>query len=98
MRTKNMKRRIVVGDVHGEFERLKEILTHAKLIDQEENWAGERSVLIQTGDVIDRGPDSWVCRAFAENPGASPRVWRSGRSTLRQSRGYAHAKFVKHLC
>ncbi len=61
MRTKNMKRRIVVGDVHGEFERLKEILTHAKLIDQEENWAGERSVLIQTGDVIDRGPDSWGC-------------------------------------
>ena len=61
MKTKNMKRRIVVGDVHGELKRLKEILIHAKLIDQEENWIGERSVLIQTGDVIDRGPDSWGC-------------------------------------
>ena len=61
MKAKNMKRRIVVGDVHGELKRLKEILIHAKLIDQEENWTGERSVLIQTGDVIDRGRDSWGC-------------------------------------
>jgi len=66
MKTKNLKRRIVVGDVHGELGSLKEILIHAKLIDQEENWAGECSVLIQTDDVIDRGPDSWGCIEFLQ--------------------------------
>lgn len=61
MKTKNLKRQIVVGDVHGELESLKKILIHAKLINQEGSWVGEKSVLVQTGDVIDRGPHSWEC-------------------------------------
>ena len=47
---------VVVGDVHGELDGLREILLHAGLIDSCDSWAGGASLLIQTGDVIDRGP------------------------------------------
>ena len=52
------RRRIVVGDIHGELDGFREILTDAKLIDDKDNWLGGHTVLIQTGDVIDRGPCS----------------------------------------
>lgn len=51
-------RKIVVGDVHGELAGLREVLRHSGLIDNRDDWAGGRAVLIQTGDVIDRGPQS----------------------------------------
>lgn len=57
-RTQTRRRHIVVGDVHGELKGLTEILGHAGLIDDGRRWVGGDSVLIQTGDVIDRGPDS----------------------------------------
>ena len=55
---KRQKRRIVVGDIHGELGGFREILSNAKLIDGKDNWVGGDAVLIQTGDVIDRGPYS----------------------------------------
>jgi fructose-1,6-bisphosphatase len=58
MPTSKRKRRIVVGDIHGELDGFKEILTNAGLIDDKDNWTGGDSILIQTGDVIDRGPYS----------------------------------------
>jgi hypothetical protein len=55
---KSVARHIIVGDIHGELTGLKEILAHAALIDRRENWSGKDTVLVQTGDVIDRGPYS----------------------------------------
>lgn len=55
MQTFMHKRRIIVGDVHGELDGLKEILRHAGLIDEKDHWTGNGCILIQTGDVIDRG-------------------------------------------
>ncbi len=51
------KRRIVVGDIHGEVEGFQEILVNAGLINRG-RWSGGSDILIQTGDVIDRGPYS----------------------------------------
>ena len=51
-------RHIIVGDIHGELAGFREILARAGLIDGAGNWSGRNSVLIQTGDVIDRGPHS----------------------------------------
>ncbi len=47
----------VVGDVHGEYEQLTELLGNAGLIDEEGRWAGGRSFLVLLGDLFDRGPD-----------------------------------------
>lgn len=47
---------VVVGDIHGEFEGLRDIMIDARLIDGSDRWIGGDSVLIQTGGVIGRGP------------------------------------------
>ena len=51
----------MIGDIHGELDGLKKILIHSRLVNEKDDWIGEKSILIQTGDVIDRGPHSWGC-------------------------------------
>ena len=46
---------VAVGDVHGASESFVEILKKAGLIDAQKQWIGGRAVLVQTGDVTDRG-------------------------------------------
>jgi hypothetical protein len=58
MQSTEKKRRIAVGDIHGELDGFREILINAKLIDSKDKWTGGDCILIQTGDVIDRGPYS----------------------------------------
>jgi hypothetical protein len=49
---------IAVGDVHGDYDQLVAVLKSASLIDDQLNWSGGKAHLVQTGDVLDRGPDS----------------------------------------
>jgi hypothetical protein len=49
---------VAIGDVHGAFDRLTAILRTAGLVDAQLRWSGGRTHLVQTGDVVDRGPDS----------------------------------------
>jgi hypothetical protein len=49
---------VAVGDVHGGFDKFVAILREAKLIDSRNRWSGGRAILVQTGDITDRGPDS----------------------------------------
>lgn len=60
-------RRIAVGDVHGDLQALEAILRHSKLIDGRGKWTGGDAILIQTGDVIDRGPHSVECIELLRN-------------------------------
>lgn len=48
---------VAVGDVHGGADAFKAILQRTGLIDAGERWIGGTAVLVQTGDVTDRGPD-----------------------------------------
>ena len=52
------ERVVAVGDVHGAYEAFRAILREARLIDNRDRWIGGRALLIQTGDVLDRGPHS----------------------------------------
>ncbi len=52
------ERVVVIGDLHGDYDRLVELLRAAGLVDRKLKWAGGRSHLVQTGDVVDRAPDS----------------------------------------
>lgn len=46
---------VAVGDVHGNFDGLVQILRRAGLIDADMKWIGGGAVLVQTGDLLDRG-------------------------------------------
>ena len=52
------ERIVAVGDVHGAFQQFVTILREAKIIDSRNRWSGGRAILVQTGDITDRGPDS----------------------------------------
>jgi hypothetical protein len=52
------ERVVAIGDVHGAFDTFVAILREAGLVGGNRRWSGGRAVLVQTGDVLDRGPDS----------------------------------------
>lgn len=49
------RRVVAIGDIHGAFGELVALLQTTELIDAELNWAGGNAVLVQTGDMTDRG-------------------------------------------
>lgn len=51
-------RLVAIGDVHGAYPQFVALLQHIGLIDAKLNWIGGSTVLVQTGDVIDRGTES----------------------------------------
>ena len=52
------ERIVAVGDIHGAFDNFVAILRAAQVIDNRNRWSGKKTVLVQTGDILDRGPDS----------------------------------------
>lgn len=48
-------RLLAVGDIHGAYGPLVEILRTAGLIDGDEHWTGGDATLVQLGDFLDRG-------------------------------------------
>jgi Calcineurin-like phosphoesterase len=53
-----VERIVAVGDVHGDYEQFVTILRFAGLVDAQANWTGGKTHLVQTGDLVDRGPQS----------------------------------------
>jgi hypothetical protein len=53
-----LHRIVAVGDLHGDFSAWRDILRSARLVDDNGHWIGGDTVLIQTGDAVDRGPNS----------------------------------------
>lgn len=53
-----LHRIVAVGDLHGDFAAWRDIALAARLVDGNGSWIGGSTILVQTGDVVDRGPDS----------------------------------------
>ena len=51
---------VAIGDLHGSMKALIEIVRYANLLEThwESGWVGGNTIVVQTGDVIDRGPCS----------------------------------------
>lgn len=49
-------RLVAVGDVHGDFDDFSLILKRTGLVDDQNHWASGNATLVQTGDLLDRGP------------------------------------------
>jgi hypothetical protein len=48
---------VAIGDLHGDLEATRKALRLAGAIDEHDRWVGGTLVVVQTGDVIDRGDD-----------------------------------------
>ncbi len=55
---KGVERIVAIGDVHGDYEQFVALLDATGLINAKEEWTGGKTHLVQTGDVVDRGPES----------------------------------------
>jgi uncharacterized protein YheU (UPF0270 family) len=49
------RRLIAIGDVHGDFPAMMKALEIAEVMDKNGQWIGKDSVVVQVGDVLDRG-------------------------------------------
>jgi hypothetical protein len=101
MQSAGQKRRIVVGDIHGELDGFREILRNAGLIDSSDKWTGDDCILIQTGDVIDRGPYSreaidLLRKIQKEAPGAKGEVIRvcGNHELMLLQLNFSYANFI----
>jgi hypothetical protein len=53
-----VERVVAIGDLHGDYDQFVAVLRSAGLVDEKDRWSGGKAHLVQTGDVLDRGPDS----------------------------------------
>jgi len=52
------QRVVAIGDLHGDYGAFEDIAQAAGVIDAKGKWTGGDTVLLQLGDIADRGPDS----------------------------------------
>lgn len=48
---------VAVGDLHGDLGATREVLAMAGVLGEGDRWTGGETVLVQTGDVLDRGDE-----------------------------------------
>ena len=51
----DIRKIFVVGDIHGEYDRVAGLLTNNRIIDKEGNWNWGKGHLVFMGDIFDRG-------------------------------------------
>ncbi|SCV74929.1 BQ2448_7958 [Microbotryum intermedium] len=58
------RRIVAVGDIHGDMPHFTRILRHLNLLSLKNEWIGGRTILVQTGDIVDRGKDTIALYRF----------------------------------
>ncbi len=49
---------VAIGDLHGDYDNFVRILQGTRMVNEKLAWTGGKAHLVQTGDVMDRGPDA----------------------------------------
>lgn len=65
------ERLVAIGDLHGDLQATRHALQLAGAIDAHDRWVGGRLVVVQTGDVLDRGDDDRAVLALLEKEQAA---------------------------
>src|ERR1051326_6057847 len=82
----NVDRIVAIGDIHGDYEQLLNMLRLAKVVDMDGKWVGGKTHLVQVGDLIDRGPQSRKAMDFMMQ--LEPQARKAG--------GYVHVLIGNH--
>jgi len=82
----DVHRIVAIGDVHGDYQRLLELLHTAAIIDAKNAWTGGDTHLVITGDFVDRGDHSAQVLDLLMD--LEPRARRAG--------GWLHALIGNH--
>jgi hypothetical protein len=68
------QRIVAVGDLHGDYAAWTQIARAAGVIDSKGHWSGGKTILVQMGDITDRGPDSLkIVRSLQQLQKEAPR-------------------------
>ena len=68
------QRIVAVGDLHGDYAAWRDIARAAGVIDARGHWSGGKTILVQMGDITDRGPDSLkIVRSLQQLQKEAPR-------------------------
>lgn len=64
---------IAIGDIHADLSSAKKAFALAKVTDDQGNWILKNGIVVQTGDLTDRGPDGeplleWIRKLEEEAP------------------------------
>lgn len=81
-----IERIVVVGDIHGDYDQLIQVLRSADIIDQKNRWIAGRTHLVQLGDLPDRGPDTLKAFEFLKKL----------ESQAKRKRGRVHVLIGNH--
>lgn len=73
------ERVVAIGDLHGDLEAAQKAFRLAGAVDANDKWIGGKLVVVQTGDVVDRGDDDkrildWLDRVQADAKAAGGEV------------------------
>lgn len=73
------ERLVAIGDLHGDLDSVQRAFRLAGAIDATGSWIGGKLVVVQTGDVVDRGDDDkrildWLDRVQADAKAAGGEV------------------------
>jgi len=93
---------IAIGDIHGDIQLLKDCLKIAKVINENNEWVGEKTYVVQIGDQLDRCRNPGMCQYeniteddeddidvlyyLTELNEKAKKVWRNGYKFIRKSR------------
>ena len=61
------ERLVAIGDLHGDLEAARGALALAGAIDGDDRWVGGDLVVVQTGDILDRGDDAMEILALMDD-------------------------------
>lgn len=56
-----------IADIHGDYKRALAALVHAGVVNTSGEWTAGNATLVQTGDIVDRGPDTRMLYAWMRN-------------------------------
>jgi hypothetical protein len=75
-------RLVAIGDLHGDLSATRSVLRLAGAIDENAQWIGGNLVVVQTGDILDRGGDELEILSLLEDLAAQARAAGGGVHAL----------------